>query len=188
LGVKPLLLQWGLESVQELDWWESVNVRGTEFHFTPTQHWSARGLGDESETLWGAWAVFSDALHWYFVGDTGYSQDFTDTRRHFADRHTDALGGGFDLALLPVGAYEPRWFMQGQHVNPSEALQIHLDIGAKRSVGIHWGTFALADEAIDQAPKDLQVALHKAASPKLEFQTLAIGETVNIQMRQVHRD
>ena len=183
LGVKSLLLQWGVESVREFDWWESVSVHGTEFHFTPTQHWSARGLGDESETLWGAWAVFSDTLHWYFAGDTGYSQDFSDTRRHFAERHTEANGGGFDLALIPLGAYEPRWFMQGQHVNPAEALQVHIDIGSKRSVAVHWGTFALADEAIDQAPKDLQLALDKATSPKPDFQTLAIGETVRIPIR-----
>ena len=93
------------------------------------QHWSGRGLSDESETLWGAWAVFSPALHWYFAGDTGYSRDFADTRQRFRERHSDALGGGFDVALIPAGAYEPRWFMQGQHVNPPETVQIHRDLG-----------------------------------------------------------
>lgn len=184
LGVKPLLQRWGIEAVQELDWWDSVSVQGTEFHLTPTQHWSGRGLSDESKTLWGAWAVFSPALHWYFAGDTGYSLDFADTRQHFRERQSDALGGGFDLALIPIGAYEPRWFMQGQHVNPSEAVQIHRDLGAKRSVGIHWGTFPLADEPLDQAPKDLEAALYGAALPKPEFETLAIGATVRIRTRK----
>lgn len=184
LGVKPLLQRWGIDAVQELDWWESVSVQGTEFHFTPTQHWSGRGLGDESETLWGAWAVFSPALHWYFAGDTGYSRDFVDTRQRFQERHSDALGGGFDVALIPVGAYEPRWFMQGQHVNPPEAVQIHRDLGAKRSVGIHWGTFPLADEPLDQAPRDLEAARYGAALPTSEFETLAIGATVRIRNRK----
>ncbi len=183
LGLKPLLQRWGIETVDELDWWSSVSVRGTDFFLTPTQHWSARGLGDESETLWGAWAVFSPSLHWYFAGDTGYSQDFADTKMHFHDRQTDALGGGFDLALIPIGAYEPRWLMQKQHVNPTEALQMHRDLGAKHSIGIHWGTFPLSDEPLDQAPKDLAKALNEAGLQHSMFSTLAIGETFKVKAR-----
>lgn len=177
LGVKPLLLRWGVESVQELDWWDSVTVQGTEFHFTPTQHWSARGLADESESLWGAWAVLGPTLHWYVAGDTGYSRDFADTQRHFQERQTHDVGGGFDLALLPIGAYAPRWFMQGQHVNPAEALQIHQDLGAKHSVGIHWGTFPLSDEPLDLPPKDLALAKQAADIGDAEFGVMRIGET-----------
>ena len=183
LGVKAFFDGLGITNVKEMDWWDSVTVKGVEFHFTPVQHWSARGLGDRSETLWGGWAVFGPATHWYFSGDTGYSQDFQDVVKRFAERQTEAKGGGFDMALIPVGAYEPRWFMKEQHVNPAEALQIHLDLKAKRSVGLHWGTFALTDEPLDQPPKDLADArrarLGQAGQdPTTDtFTVMAIGQT-----------
>ena len=150
--------------------------RGTEFHLTPVQHWSARGLTDRSATLWGGWSVFAPDFHWYFTGDTGYSQDFTDTRRHFSKRWP-APGDGFDLALIAVGAYEPRWFMASQHVNPADAVQIHKDLGTRRSVGVHWGTFALTDESLDQPPKDLALARQAQGLSEQDFFLLAIGET-----------
>ena len=177
LGVKALFDELGVANVKELDWWDSINVKGVEFNFTPVQHWSARGLGDRSQTLWGGWAVFGPATHWYFSGDTGYSQDFSDTQKRFADRQTAAKGGGFDLALIPVGAYEPRWFMKEQHVNPAEAVQIHQDLMAKRSVGVHWGTFALTDEPLDQPPKDLLTAARERSLAADAFTVMAIGET-----------
>ena len=186
LGLKAFFDDLGISNVKELDWWDSVSVKGVEFNFTPVQHWSARGLGDRNKTLWGGWAVFGPATHWYFSGDTGYSQDFVDTQKRFADRQTPAKGGGFDIALIPVGAYEPRWFMKEQHVNPSEALQIHQDLRAKRSVGVHWGTFSLTDEPLDQPPKDLAAALRErdGAAGRLAqlvapdaFTVMAIGQT-----------
>ncbi len=177
LGVKALFDDLGIKTVKELDWWDSVNVKGVEFHFTPVQHWSARGLGDRSQTLWGGWAVLGAQTHWYFSGDTGYSQDFADTQKRFAERQTPAKGGGFDLALIAVGAYEPRWFMKDQHVNPAEAVQIHLDLKAKRSVGVHWGTFNLTDEPLDQPPKDLALAVKERELPADAFTVMAIGET-----------
>ena len=177
LGVKAWFDDAGIKNVKELDWWDKVDVKGVEFNFTPVQHWSARGLGDRSQTLWGGWAVFGQQTHWYFIGDTGYSQDFNDTQKRFADRQTPAKGGGFDLALIPVGAYEPRWFMKEQHVNPAEAVQIHHDLKAKRSVGVHWGTFSLTDEPLDQPPKDLAIALRERGLPPDAFTVMAIGET-----------
>ena len=177
LGVKALFIDIGITNVKELDWWDSINVKGIEFNFTPVQHWSARGLGERNQTLWGGWAVFGPGTHWYFSGDTGYSQDFVDTQKRFADRQTAARGGGFDLALIPVGAYEPRWFMKEQHVNPAEAVQIHQDLKAKRSVGVHWGTFALTDEPLDQPPKDLALALLEKGLAADAFTVMAIGET-----------
>ncbi len=177
LGVKALFSDLGIKNVKELDWWDSVSVKGVEFNFTPVQHWSARGLGDRSQTLWGGWAVFGAQTHWYFSGDTGYSQDFVDTQKHFADRQTPAKGSGFDIALIPVGGYEPRWFMKEQHVNPAEAVQIHQDLQAKRSVGMHWGTFSLTDEPLDQPPKDLALALRERSLPPDVFTVMAIGQT-----------
>ena len=183
LGLKVWFKNIGITNVKELDWWESMTVKGVKFNLTPVQHWSARGLGDRSQTLWGGWAVFGPDMHWYFSGDTGYSQDFTDTQKRFASRQTTALGGGFDIALIAVGAYEPRWFMKEQHVNPAEAVQIHKDLKAKRSVGVHWGTFELTDEPLDQPPKDLAMALTAANISDVEFFLLAIGQTRLIAKR-----
>ena len=185
LGVKSWFLDVGISNVKELDWWESVVVKGVEFNFTPVQHWSARSLGDRSQTLWGGWAVFGADLHWYFSGDTGYSQDFVDTQKRFASRQTADQGGGFDIALLAVGAYEPRWFMKEQHINPAEAVQIHQDLKAKRSVGVHWGTFSLTDEPLDQPPKDLAAARLAANITDDEFFLMAIGETRRIDKRNI---
>jgi N-acyl-phosphatidylethanolamine-hydrolysing phospholipase D len=174
LGNKPWMADLGIHNVVELDWWDSHTVRGVEFHLTPVQHWSARGLGDRNKTLWGGWAVFAPELHWYFSGDAGYSRDFADTRARFAQRHE---GRGFDLALLAVGAYEPRWFMQAQHVNPAEAVQAHTDLGARQSLGVHWGTFSLTDEPLDQPPRDLAAARRAQGVADDDFFVLKIGET-----------
>ena len=183
LGLKAWMARLGIHRVVECDWWDVHTHAGVEFHFTPAQHWSGRGLGDRNKTLWGAWAVLGSDCHWYFSGDTGYSADFVDTRRHFAERQTAARGGGFDVALIAVGACEPRWFMQPQHVDPAEAVRIHLDLGAKRSVGIHWGTFALADEPLDHAIEALASARVASAVADEDFGLLAIGETVRIDAR-----
>lgn len=184
LGLKALLEGWGIAGVQELDWWQKVQLGSTQFHLTPVQHWSARGLFDRNETLWGGWAVMAPDLHWFYAGDTGYSPDFADIRKRFASAQTPALGGGFDLALIPVGAYEPRWFMAGQHVDPAQAVQIHQDLGAQRSLGVHWGTFELTDEPLDQPPRDLQTARDTAGIAPDAFFVLAIGETRTLQPRQ----
>lgn len=177
LGMKSWFADMGIENAVELDWWDKHIHKGVEFNFTPLQHWSARSFSDRSQTLWGAYAVFAPDLHWYFAGDTGYSKDFADTRARFTDRHTEARGGGFDLALLPIGAYQPRWFLAEQHIDPAEAVQIHRDLGAKRSVGIHWGTFELSDESLDQPPKDLALAANAQGLKEGDFRVMAIGET-----------
>ena len=184
LGLKSLLAGWGIAEVQELDWWQSARVETTDFFLTPVQHWSARGLFDRNHTLWGGWSVFGPDLHWYFSGDTGYSPDFAQTRQRFADRQTPEQGGGFDLALIPVGAYEPRWFMQRQHVNPAEAVRIHQDLGARHSMGVHWGTFELTDEPHDQPPRDLQAARDAAGLAPAAFFVLAVGETHALPARK----
>ena len=96
---------------------------------TPVQHWSGRSLTDRMETLWGGYAVFAPDFQVFFAGDTAYSKDFADIHAHFAARH--GAGRGFDLALIPIGAYEPRWFMSAQHVDPAEAVRIHRDLAAR---------------------------------------------------------
>jgi N-acyl-phosphatidylethanolamine-hydrolysing phospholipase D len=104
-------------------------------------------------------------------------------RERFATRQTPALGGGFDLALLPIGAYEPRWFMAGQHVNVEEALQIHRDLGAQRSLGVHWGTFALTDEPLDEPPQKLTRLGLAQGLRDGEFFVLPIGGTERLAVR-----
>jgi len=184
LGLKAWFNGIGIASVVELDWWQHHTIQGVEFHLTPVQHWSARSINDRSTTLWGGWAVLGADFHWYYAGDTGYSRDFADTAKQFAPRQSEALGGGFDLALVPVGAYEPRWFMSQQHVNPMESVRIHQDVGAKRSIGVHWGTFALTDEPLDQPPRDLAIARQALNLTEADFGLLAIGESRQFAKRQ----
>ncbi len=181
LGIKPWLEGIGIRNARELDWWESHRVGAVEFVITPVQHWSSRTPWDRRETLWGGWALFAPNLHAFFSGDTGYSADFKAIREHFARQ-----GGrdGFDLALLPIGCYEPRSFMKDQHVNPEEAVRMHLDLGARHSIGVHWGTFQdLCDEPLDQAPVDLALARRQHGVADGAFETLAIGQTKRLGAR-----
>lgn len=188
LGVKKWFAAQGITNVQQLDWWDKQTVKTTsgeiEVHFTPVQHWSARGPGDRRATLWGGYAVFASDFQMYFSGDTGYSQDFLDTQKYFAALQTDALGGSFDIALIALGAYAPRWFMKDMHVDPTDAVQIHLDLKAKRSIGVHWGTFDLTDESLDQPPKDLAVARAAKNLSKEAFDVMAIGQTLRLPKRK----
>jgi N-acyl-phosphatidylethanolamine-hydrolysing phospholipase D len=180
LGLKAWMAGLQISNVIELDWWQSHRTAQLEVIFTPTQHGSGRGLMDRNRTLWGGFAVIAPDLHLFFAGDTGYSKDFAEISRRLADRQKD---GGFDLALLPIGAYEPRWFMAEQHVDPVEALRIHIDLRAKRSMGIHWGTFELSDEALDKPPADLALARRTMGLPQDEFFVLAIGQTRKLPRR-----
>ena len=141
-------------------------------------------MHDRNRTLWCAWSVLGADFHWYFSGDTGYSEDFADTRRNFANRQGSEQGGGFDLALIAVGACLPRWFMGMQHVDLPEAVQVHLDLGAKRSIGVHWGTFSLADEALDQPIHELDAARKEKGVAETDFSLIPIGATRRISPRE----
>lgn len=183
LGLKAWFANLGIERVVELDWWEKFSVGGVNFYLTPVQHWSARTMVDQSQTLWGGWAVFGPSFQWYFSGDSGYSKDFADTRDYFSRQ----LAGGervFDLALLPVGAYQPRWFMSEQHMNPHEAAQTHRDLDARQSIGVHWGTFNLTDEALDQPPVELSSAKRSLGLSDGEFSLLKIGQSRRFERRR----
>lgn len=181
LGVGRLLRDMGATRVTELDWWDKTQVDGLEIVLTPAQHWSGRGLYDRMSTLWGGFAVFHESFHLFYSGDTGHSPDFAEIAHRFAPRQR---GSGFDLALLPVGAYEPRWFMREQHVNPAEAVQIHREIGALRSVGVHWGTFELTDESLDEPPHALAEARRAQGVADEAFGVMAVGETRRLPRRK----
>lgn len=172
LGIKAWMRDIGITNVRELDWWDKIDANGLEIHFVPVQHWSARGVNDRFKTLWGGWVAktpsgATNPFSFFFAGDTGYSKDFADIGAKF---------GGFDLALLPIGAYAPRWFMKLQHVDPGEAVKIHQDVKAKQSLAIHWGTFELTDEPLDEPPKILDQELKKANLPPEQFVVVKHGE------------
>ena len=171
LGNKPWFEDLGIRDVVEMDWWDRQSFMGLEIHFTPVQHWSARSFTDRFKTLWGGWYVRAPALSVFFAGDTGYSKDFSDIAARL---------GPVDFAMLPIGAYEPRWFMEGQHVDPAQSLQIHRDLRARRSLGIHWGTFELTDEPLDEPPQKLAAALRDAGIPAAQFSVIRHGETITL--------
>jgi N-acyl-phosphatidylethanolamine-hydrolysing phospholipase D len=189
LGHQQWFARRGIQRVVELDWWETHVLDATErsertpVTLTPAQHWSARTATDALRSLWGGFAVLSPACHLFFAGDTAYSEDFGDIRRHFARVQTPELGGGFNLALLPIGAYEPRWFMKDQHANPAEAVQIFKDLGCQQALAVHWGTFQLTDEALDEPPRALALALADARIDAERFHVAAVGETLKLPHR-----
>ena len=187
LGLKAWFAELEIVSVVELDWWQSHTVAGpagpVELVLTPVQHWSGRGLTDRMQTLWGGFAEFAPDLHLYFTGDTAYSKDFADIRERFPARQRPEAGAGFDLALIAIGAYEPRWFMATQHIDPDEAVHIHLDLGAKRSMGVHWGTFELTDESLDEPPRRLAQARRDKGLAEAAFFVTVIGETRQLERR-----
>ena len=183
LGHKAWFAKRGIHHVVELDWWEAHVLEASDHSLripvtlTPAQHWSARTASDALRSLWGGYAVLSPDCHLFFAGDTAYSRDFVDIRQHFLEAQRPTQGGGFDMALLPIGAYEPRWFMKDQHVNPEESVQIFQDLGAQRAIAVHWGTFQLTDEALDEPPRALAAALRRAKLAPERFEVLAIGQT-----------
>lgn len=168
LGLKPWFQERGIDNVSELDWWDEAQLGGLRLVSTPVQHWSQRTLWNRNQTLWGGWWLQTDKARFFFAGDTGYSDDFKVIRARL---------GAPDLAAIPVGTYEPRWFMGRHHVAPDEALRIHQDLGARQSFGIHWGTFELSDESLDRPPKDFMTARAAAGIAPEAFYLLRHGET-----------
>jgi L-ascorbate metabolism protein UlaG (beta-lactamase superfamily) len=153
--------------IVKMDWWDRASIKGTEIHFLPVQHWSSRTPWDRNATLWGAYAVIQPGFSFFFSGDLGYSQDIKDIAARF---------NGFDLAAIGMGAYNPLWY-RNSHVSPEEAVQIHKDLGIKRSIGMHWGTFAMGEERLDQPVDDLALARKKLGVKEEEFFVLKHGET-----------
>jgi len=167
LGVRTFFDARRIPVAAEMDWWECARGDGVDVHFVPAQHWSARTLRDRNRTLWGGFVVEAGGFRFIYTGDTGYSKDFADIGTRF---------GGFDLAVIPIGAYAPRWFMATHHVDPSEAVKIHRDLGARRSLGVHWGTFVLTDEPLDEPPRKLAEALAAANVSSDAFWVFRHGE------------
>jgi L-ascorbate metabolism protein UlaG (beta-lactamase superfamily) len=155
-------------NVVELDWWESVRLGDVRLDFVPSHHWSRRGLNDSCKTLWGGWILRADDHSVYFAGDTGYGHWFTDIAARYP---------GIDLALLPIGAYEPNWFMKPVHMNPAEAVRACVELGAPRMATMHWGTFALSAEPLLEPPAKAIAAWAEAGLPRENLWDLAVGES-----------
>jgi L-ascorbate metabolism protein UlaG (beta-lactamase superfamily) len=164
LGNKAFLEQQGLPNVTELDWWETREVAGVTVHSVPNQHFSNRGLTDADGTLWTAWVLEGQGGRAYFAGDTGYGPHSAGVARRL---------GPMRLAVLPIGAYRPTWFMGPIHMSPDQAVQAALDLSATLAVPMHYGTFDLADEGETEAVDDLRAALQKTPAP---FEVLGFGE------------
>jgi L-ascorbate metabolism protein UlaG (beta-lactamase superfamily) len=167
LGNARALARQGIDAT-ELDWWQHAAHGVLRVTATPARHFSARTPFDRNRTLWAGFMIRSGEGRVLFAGDSGFGPHW---------REIAARLGAPDVALLPIGAYEPRWFMKAAHMNPAEAVQAHLDLGARRSVGMHFGTFQLTDEAIDAPLEALGEALREAAISPGTFVKHGFGET-----------
>jgi N-acyl-phosphatidylethanolamine-hydrolysing phospholipase D len=176
LGLADWFRERGRARVVELDWWQSARRGRWTITCLPSQHWSRRIEQSTNSTLWCAWLLDSGTRRYFFAGDTGYFAGFAEFGRRF---------GPIDVALLPIGAYEPRWFMRYQHMSPEESYRAFLDLGARYMVGIHWGTFDLTDEPLDLPPRALQEAVAAASGDPARVKVLAIGERWHVPETEV---
>ncbi|MGZ6076182.1 MAG: MBL fold metallo-hydrolase [Myxococcaceae bacterium] len=156
----------------ELGWWDRFRIRGLEVTFVPSQHWSRRGLSDVNEALWGGFVVDGGGARVYHAGDTAYFGGFQEIGRRFPR---------IDAALLPIGAYDPEWFMRPQHMNPEDATQAFVDLGARALVAMHWGTFKLTDEPLDEPPARLRAEWKRRGLPESALRIPAIGESLALR-------
>jgi L-ascorbate metabolism protein UlaG (beta-lactamase superfamily) len=169
LGLAGFLSRQGLPDVRELDWWQATDVSGFgRVTAVPAQHFSARTPWDRDRTLWSGFVIESGGLVIYFAGDTGYTPALAEIGRRFPR---------IDLALIPIGAYEPRWFMEPVHVDPAGAMRIHVEIAPRRSFGMHFGTFQLTDEPIDDPIEELAIARAAWGVCEDAFHVIDFGET-----------
>ena len=174
LGNAALLRSLGYDQAIELDWSDSSSVEGATVHFVECQHRSARGVFDQMRTLWGSFVIETSEGNIYFAGDTGYSPHFKEQGERF---------GSFALSILPIGAYEPRWFMKDIHLNPAEAVKAHIDLNSKQSLGMHFGVFQLTWEPVDQPVTDLDTALQANQIDAGRFWALEPGQARVITSR-----
>ncbi|MFT3842659.1 MAG: MBL fold metallo-hydrolase [Myxococcaceae bacterium] len=170
LGNAAYLESKGLTHVQQLDWWQSRPLGSVTVHSVPNRHFSNRGLFDSDETLWSAWVFDGPSGRAYFAGDTAYGDHFSAAAKKL---------GPMRLAVLPIGAYKPEWFMSPVHMGPADAVKAAKELQAKLAVPMHWGTFPLADDGEDEAVEQLKLALQQTQDPP-DFRVLGFGEGVDV--------
>ncbi len=169
LGLARPMRAWGFDEVAELDWWGTARVRGLDVTLVPAQHWSRRSAFDQDKTLWGGFVIEGGGLRAYHSGDTAYFSGFA---------QIGARVGSIDAAMLPIGAYDPRWFMREQHMNPEDAVQAFVELGAARFFAMHWGTFKLTDEPLDEPPRLTRELFARRGLDAARLVIPAVGETV----------
>lgn len=169
LGARRMLPR-ACRRVVEFDWWQEAPLGGARLAFVPAQHWHRRGVGDHNRALWGGWVIRGSETI-YHSGDTGWFEGFSSIGR---------MLGPIDLAILPVGAYEPTWFMHSQHMNPAESVAAWRALGARHFLAMHWGTFDLTDEALDDGPRELSRLIAAQALPEERFHVLPHGGTLGL--------
>jgi N-acyl-phosphatidylethanolamine-hydrolysing phospholipase D len=167
LGMGALVKEAG-GTATELDWWQEARFGRIHIHCVPAQHFSGRSLSDGNRRLWAGWVVAGPSRRFYHAGDTGYFDGFHDIGQRL---------GPIDLAALPIGAYAPSSIMQFVHMNPEEAVQAALDLRAATAVGMHYGTFDLTDEPLDEPPRRFHAEATRRALEPVVTWTLAVGET-----------
>jgi len=172
-GNAAALAQAGIPGAQELGWWETATIGRARVTATPAQHFSRRGLFDRDRTLWAGFMVETEEGRVFFAGDSGAGGHWAEIREKL---------GAPSLALLPIGAYAPRAIMAPVHMDPAEAVAAHLALSARRSIGMHWGTFQLTDEGIDDPPQALAAARDAAGLLRERFDVLDVGETRNMPL------
>ena len=155
----------------ELGWWETARVGDVRITFVPAQHWSRRGPLDGNQTLWGGFVIQGRGATIYHSGDTAWFEGFAEIGRRFP---------GIDAALLPIGAYDPAWFMEKQHMNPEQALRAFGALGARTFLAMHWGTFKLTDEPLDEPPARLEAERRRLGLSPGQVRVLAVGETFEV--------
>ena len=167
LGLGAWFRRRGRRRAVEMDWWQSARHGRWTLTCLPAQHWSTRIGMRRDSTLWCSWLLDSGERRYYFAGDSGYYHGFAEIGRRFP---------GIDVAFVPIGAYEPRWFMRPQHVDPEEGYQAFLDLGARTMIPMHWGCFDLTDEPADLAPRVLAEVLADRAADPARVKRLSVGE------------
>ena len=168
-GLSPWFKHVGMQRIVEMAWWQQLDINGLKLSFVPAQHWSRRHLNDINTSWWGGFVLERAGLRLYHSGDTGWFDGF----KMIGERC-----GAIDFAILPIGAYAPRWFMHPQHINPEEAVRAFNALKARQFVAMHWGTFKLSDERLDEPPELLLEAWKKARLPQRRLHIPAIGETL----------
>ena len=171
LGLKEELLSYDITNVVEMDWWESHEYEGMTLTALPVKHWSQRTFFDRNKSLWAGWLVDIEDFRFFHTGDSGYSDDFRKIGEDYP---------GIDLATIPIGAYDPRWFMKDAHMSPKEAVQTFIDLKAGKAIGMHWGTFILTDEEMDEPPVRLAEALKEKGIELSDFSVMGHGEIIQI--------
>ncbi|MEK3749957.1 MBL fold metallo-hydrolase [Paenibacillus sp. FSL E2-8871] len=178
VGLKRKMLRKGFHNCVEMEWWQEIKLGKIKLSFVPTQHWTRRTPWDTNTSHWGGYILEpadsgnqKSSPNLYFAGDSGYFPGFKEIGSRYK----------IDIALMPIGAYEPEWFMTSQHVNPEEAIQAFLDVGAETMIPMHYGTFRLADDTAREALDRMENARVKHAISEERIRTLGYGETLVVQ-------